>query len=59
MGLCSGDACRWYGEAKPGYRKCFYGEPACLRGWVDQFAAIIKYGIKLRFSRHKKNEKEE
>ena len=40
--LCKRDKCRWYSEAKPGGRKCYYGDPQCWRGWFDCLAAIFK-----------------
>ena len=40
--ICKLDRCKWYSqEAKPGYRKCYYGEPACWRGWLDIVLALF------------------
>lgn len=47
--LCNLENCEWYDKAKPGGRKCYYGEPQCWKGWVDLFIGIIK----LRFGRDK------
>ncbi len=41
MKLCPLDKCWWYSHPKPGYRKCYYGEPACWRGWLDLIFALI------------------
>lgn len=41
--FCPGIKCRWYGEAKPGRRKCYYGEPACLKGWLDMIIAVFRF----------------
>ena len=35
MKRCTHDKCRWWGEAKPNGRSCYYGEPQCWLGWID------------------------
>jgi len=47
--FCPLETCRWYAEAKPGGRKCYYGEPQCWKGWLDMIILLIR----LRFSRNK------
>ena len=41
-GLKDVEKCRWYSEAKPGGRKCYFGEPQCWRGWLDMVWQVIK-----------------
>ncbi len=50
--LCPGEKCYYYGHASDKYpRKCYYGEPMCWRGFLDQLWAIIKLVIKVRMSK--------
>jgi hypothetical protein len=44
--LCTAEKCRWYAEAKPGHRKCWYGEPACWKGWLDAIIGVIIIRVK-------------
>jgi len=48
MSLCSYDKCRWYGEAKPGGRKCYHGDPQCWKGWLEMFIVLFK----IKFGRY-------
>ena len=41
MNLCRAERCRWWGEAKPGHRKCYY-EPDCWRGYLDLLFFMFK-----------------
>ena len=50
--FCPLEKCRWYLEAKPGGRKCWYGEPQCWKGWLD----LIILTFRIRFGRRNKQQ---
>jgi len=49
--FCPHDKCEWYDKAKPGGRKCYYGEPQCLKGWLELLIELLIELFKLRFGR--------
>ena len=48
MPLCPREKCQWYGEAKPGGRSCYYGEPRCWKGWLGIIIGIFKMSFRYK-----------
>ncbi len=53
MKFCSYEKCPHYSKATKYDRACYYGEPMCLKGWLDLIIGLII----LRFRRDKPGER--